>query len=233
MKGGCSLKISRQAIMSVLLLFSASIIGFTTPTGFSLGDKLFLAIGIPPWSNGQTGFHYSILITFVLLLIGFMEARRAFTGRQLLLLFLLLSLLTPPSVSLLKPAYFKMHHGLAAIEYNPQQSHFDLRTSADKQNMEISGTVALTNYGRNSIEFGIKIPANNLIFQERFSQDLTLTGTEDLKEPEVFLLHPGETRTFSSYTTIPVNSFNGQGSMSGPNLILFTADDVRTVGHNL
>jgi hypothetical protein len=126
-----------------------------------------------------------------------------------------------------------MHSGLAAVEYDLRNSHFNMRSTVDNKNLEIIGAIALTNYGKNPIEFGIKIPSDNLILRERFSQDLILTGVENSGEPGVFILHPGEARTFLSYTTIPANDYNGQGSMNGPNLILFTDNEIRMVGNNL
>lgn len=227
------MRITRQAVISVLIIFFAFIIGFTTQTGFSLGDKIFWGIGISPWSNGQTGFHYPIIIYFVLFIIGCMEVRRAISGRQLFVLLLLLLLLTPPVVSLIKPVYFRMHSGLATVEYDLRNSHFNMRSSVENMNIEIMGAIALTNYGKDPIEFGIKIPSDNYFIREWFSQDLILTGVENSREPGIFILHPGEARIFLSYTTIPANGYNGQGSMNGPNLILFTNNEIRMVGNNL
>jgi len=86
------LKITRQAMISVLLIFFAIFLGHTTETGFSIGDKILLGFGISPWSNGQTGFHYPIIIYFVLFIIGCLEARRVMSSRQLIVLLLLIYL---------------------------------------------------------------------------------------------------------------------------------------------
>jgi len=228
------LKITRRAIISVLLIFFVILLGHTTETGFSIGDKICLALGISPWSNGQTGFHYPIIIYFVLFIIGCLEARRVMSGRQLFALLLLIFLITPSVESLIKPFYFRMHSGLATVEYDFRNSHFNIKNSSDNKNLEIIGAIALTNYGNNPIEFGIKIPPDNFSGQEWFSQDLILTGVENSIEPELFRLYPGETRTILSYTTIPSkNGYNGQGSMNGPNLIMFNNNENRMVGNNL
>ncbi|KJR44697.1 hypothetical protein UF75_4917 [Desulfosporosinus sp. I2] len=226
------MKITRQAIISVLLIFFAIFLGQTTETGFSIGDKIFLGLGISPWSNGQTGFHYPIIIYFVLFIIGCIEARTVMSRRQLIVLLLVLFIITPSAVSQVKTVYFRMHSGLATVEYDLINSHFNMRSSVDNKNLEIIGAIALTNYGNNQIDFGIKIPSDSFILSEWFSQDLILTGVENSKEPGNFILHPGETRTFLSYTTIPSNGYNGQGTMNGPNLILFTDNEIRKVGNN-
>jgi len=234
-KGLYILKITRRAIISVLLIFFVILLGHTTETGFSIGDKICLALGISPWSNGQTGgFHYPIIIYFVLFIIGCLEARRVMSRRQLFILLLLIFIITPSVVSLIKPFYFRMHSGLATVEYDLRYSHFNIKSSADNKNLVIIGAIALTNYGNNQIEFGIKIPSDKFSGQQWFSQELILSGVENSIEPGFFILYPGETRTILSYTTIPSkNGYNGQGSMNGPNLILFNNNENRMVGNNL
>lgn len=233
-KGVMYIKITRRAKISVLLIFFVILLGYTTETGFSIGDKICLAFGISPWLNGQSGFHYLIIIYFTLFIIGCLEARRTMSRRQLFVLLLLIFIITPSIVSLIKPFYFRMHSGLATVEYDLKNSHFNIKNSVDNKNLEIIGAISLTNYGNSQIEFGIKVPPDNFGGQEWFSQDLILTGVENSIEPGLFILHPGETRTILSYTTIPLkNGYNGQGSMHGPNLILFNNNENRMVGINL
>jgi len=70
------LNLIQRGIISSGLILLAVVTGYTPPSGFSLVDKLFLMIGISPWSNGQTGFHNTIFVTFSLLIIGILEAKR-------------------------------------------------------------------------------------------------------------------------------------------------------------
>jgi len=228
------LKITRQAIISALLIFFAIFLGHTTETGFSIGDKILLGLGISPWSNGQTGFHYPIVIYFVLFIIGCIEARRVMSRRQLFVLLLLLFMVTPSVVSAVKPFYYGMQSGLAVVEYDSRNSHFNIRSSLDNKKLEIIGAISLTNYGNNPIEFGIKIPSDSFIAHEWFSEDLILTGVENSEDPETFILYPGQNQTILSYTTIPwKNGNNGTGTMNGPNLILFSNNENRKVGYSL
>lgn len=228
-----NLKISKQIIIGTGLIFLSGLIGHTTETGFCIGDRIFWALGVSPWSNGQTGFHYPFIITFSLLIIGCLEAKRVMLLRQLLVLLLLLSFITPSAVSSVKPFYYRMHNGLASVEYDLKNSNFNIRSSDDHKKMEILGAIALTNYGKDTINFGIKIPVENFYTQEYFSKDLLLSEVNNT-QPGNFTLDPGETRTILSYNTVSTNNdYNGQGSMSGPNLILFTDDEIRVVGRNL
>lgn len=156
------------------------------------------------------------------------------SSRQLIVLLLLLFTITPSVVSLVKPVYFRMQSGLAAVEYDPGNSHFNIRSSLDNKKLEIIGAISLTNYGNNPIEFGIKIPSDSFIADELFSEDLILTEAENSEDPETFILYPGQRRTILSYTTIPwKNGGNGTGTMNGPNLILFSQNENREVGYHL
>ncbi|AFQ44338.1 hypothetical protein [Desulfosporosinus meridiei] len=228
------MKVSKHAIISVILIFFTIFLGHTTETGFSIGDKILLGLGISPWSNGQTGFHYPVVIYFALFIIGCLEARRIMTIRQLLILLLLLFILTPSVVSFVKPYYYGIHRGLDSVEYDSRNSNFNIRGSNDKKKIEVLGAVVLTNYGKDTIKFGIKIPSDNFFPKELFPQDLILTEVENSEEPGNFILHSGETRTILSYNSITVkNGYYGQGGMQGPILILYTEDESRTVGNNL
>lgn len=228
------MKITRQAMISVLLIFFAIFLGHTTETGFSIGDKILLGFGISPWSNGQTGFHYPIIIYFVLFIIGCLEARRVMSSRQLIVLLLLVFMITPSVVSLVKPVYFRMQSGLATVEYDARNSSFNISFSLDNEKLETIGAISLTNYGNNPIEFGIKIPSDSFIAHEWFSEDLILTRVENSEDPGTFILYPGQRQTILSYTTIPwKNGNNGTGTMNGPNLILFSNNENREVGYNL
>lgn len=154
--------------------------------------------------------------------------------RQLLILLLLLFILTPSIVSFVKPYYYGMHSGLDSVEYDLRNSNFNISGSNDKKNMEILGAIVLTNYGKDTMKFGIKIPADNFLIEEWFSQDLILTEVDNSEEAGDFILHAGETRTILSYNSISLkNGYDRQGSMKGPNLILYTQDEIRRVGDNL
>jgi len=156
------------------------------------------------------------------------------SSRQLIVRLLLLLIITPSVVSLVKPVYFRMQSGLATVEYDSRNSHFNIRSSSDNKKLEIIGAISLTNYGNNPIEFGIKIPSDSFIAHEWFSEDLILTSVENSEDPGTFILYPGQRQTILSYTTIPwKNGNNGTGTMNGPNLILFSNNENRKVGYNL
>lgn len=227
------MRISKRGIISVILIILAFMIGTSTQSGFSFGDEMLWGLGISPWSNGQFGFHYPIIVTVILLITGGIIAKTEVPPRRIGVLILFLVVLSPMIVSILKPVYFKMHSELGAIEYEYKKSHFDIRSSADNKNLDITGFIVLTNYGKDSLEVGIKIPADGYVQQEWFSKDLILAGGDISEKSGVVTLPPGKRRTISTFSTIPSKKGTLEhGSMNGPNLILFTDDESRKVGNN-
>jgi hypothetical protein len=227
------LKLTKRVIISTCLILLAFVFSFSTLTGFSLGDKVFLIIGISPWTNGQTGFHNTILVTFTLMVIGILEAKREMTGRRLLALIVLCILFTPWVASMTRTLYYKTQTGLAAVEYDYANSHFYLRNSDDKKDIEVTGFIVLTNYGRNPVKVGIKIPSDNLTHHNWFTEDIVLKEADNAEE--IFYLSPGEKRSIWTFSSIPVQntSYQGHGSMNGPNLILYNDDETRNVGDHV
>lgn len=226
----------KHGIIGGLVIFIAALFGWTSETGFSFGDKIFLALGITPWTNGQTGMHLPFFIAFALFIIGCLEVRRAFNSVQTLLLLVILSLITPSVLSSIKPVYYMTQSGLNTIEYDTRNSNFQINSETENKNIDVLAAIKLSNYGRDTVQFGVKIPANQEL--DWLHKDLILKAETNSKEQQSFILNPGETKTFLSYTVLPTNNENNgeatiYGSMTGPNLILFNNNQSRLVGSNL
>jgi len=226
------LKDTKHGIIGGLVIFVAILIGMISKTGFSLGDKLFLALGITPWTNGQTGMHLPFFIAFTLFIIGCLEARRAFNSVQTLLLLVILFLIAPLVLTSIKQVYYKTQSGLNTIEYETRNSHLQINSEKDNKNINILASITLSNYGKNTVQFGIKIPPDRELL-DWLHKDLILKAETNSTGQENFVLHPGETKTFLSYTVLPTNIGNGEATLIGPNLILFKDKESRLVGTNL
>ena len=58
-------------LVAVLLIALGLVLGVTwTPTKYCIGDEIFTALGISPWSNGMTGTHYPAILGSFILLAG-------------------------------------------------------------------------------------------------------------------------------------------------------------------
>ena len=59
-------------ICSVGLAVFAILFGFTwSKRGFCLGDSILMGFGLPAWSNGTQGTHYSAILALIMLLVAF------------------------------------------------------------------------------------------------------------------------------------------------------------------
>lgn len=58
-------------IIAVLLIVLGLILGGTWNSAkYCIGDKIFIALGISPWSNGSSGTHYPAIIGSFVILAG-------------------------------------------------------------------------------------------------------------------------------------------------------------------
>ena len=58
-------------IVAVLLIISGIALGTTwNSSKFCIGDHIFIALGLPAWSNGTSGTHYPAVIGIFTVLIG-------------------------------------------------------------------------------------------------------------------------------------------------------------------
>ena len=58
-------------ISAVLLIALGLVLGVTWNSArYCMGDELFVALGISPWSNGSSGTHYPAVIGSFVILVG-------------------------------------------------------------------------------------------------------------------------------------------------------------------
>lgn len=58
-------------IIAVLLIIWGLILGVTWNSAkYCIGDEIFIALGISPWSNGSSGTHYPAVIGSFVILVG-------------------------------------------------------------------------------------------------------------------------------------------------------------------
>lgn len=70
-------RVSAIRICAIGLAVFAILFGFTwSKRGFCLGDSILMGLGLPAWSNGTQGTHYSATLALILLLLAFV----LFTG---------------------------------------------------------------------------------------------------------------------------------------------------------
>ena len=61
----------RDKIKSIYLKDIILVLGVTWNSArYCIGDELFIALGISPWSNGSSGTHYPAVIGIFVILVG-------------------------------------------------------------------------------------------------------------------------------------------------------------------
>ena len=67
----CKSKKLTNRIISVLLIVLGLILGVSWNSAkYCIGDEIFIALGISPWSNGSSGIHYPAVIGSFVILAG-------------------------------------------------------------------------------------------------------------------------------------------------------------------
>ncbi len=213
----------------ILLLVTAVILGYSTESGFSLGDRVFKAVSLPTWSHGYTGTHYAAI--FSIILFGIAAVDKAFSSRKLALIILLCLVFIPPIALQGKAFYFGIHRGLQAVEYNVRDSHFEIASSTDG-NVQVTGTVVLTNHGKTPISFGIKLPIRGYLQNEQ-PTELSLTGPDGLEKTGIFRIEPQQTKTIViNTTTLGNGAIFGHETLNGPELLIYNESEKLVVGFN-
>lgn len=219
-------------IFGIGIICLGLLLGTTTESGFHLGNSIFQFFGIPSWSNGQIGLFYPSILALILIVFGLGITLRRFGLKKLIIVIFLGHLLASPLVDWGRGIYLKGAGGLDAIEYNRQASKFDISAKRPNDMIQIKGTVTLTNYSSEQVQFGLKLrPKDYEKNRDRgwFLQDIALyeqdtEGPAGFKaEPEgLFVLGPGETRRLEVCSSIPnYNRFSSMtGMLSGPDLVL-------------
>ena len=65
-----SKKLTNRIIAVILIVLGLILGGTWNSAKYCIGDKIFIASGISPWSNGSSGTHYPAIIGSFIILVG-------------------------------------------------------------------------------------------------------------------------------------------------------------------
>lgn len=65
-----SKKLTNRIIAVILIVLGLILGGTWNSAKYCIGDKIFIALGISPWSNGSSGTHYPAIIGSFIILVG-------------------------------------------------------------------------------------------------------------------------------------------------------------------
>ena len=163
-----------------------------------LGDLVLERIGIQAWSNGDTGFHLTVLYFGLVALISYISLKvfaqaLKMKGITIFIIFIVLvtsfSYITSATAQYLK----SQSDGLYAIALvrndEANRAHYETR---DFKVTDFEIDLTLKNYGKNEVTFFIEFEP--FIFDEEPVQNLKIVNKDGSKAE--FILEPGKTHRF-------------------------------------
>ncbi len=149
-------------IASFLMIIILAILFVDNRHDFVLGDFILTKMGISVWSDGDSGLHYTGVITAILMLLGvagiiyFKEDVHLNFGKFVVIFFI-------AGVIMYQPAYDSVYgfvrsnlNGLKTIEYIRDGSQINFKSNGEI--ISVDGKIILKNYSSDKKEFYIKIP---------------------------------------------------------------------------
>ncbi len=159
----------------------------------ALGDIILQYIGLASWSNGQSGTHftvvYSLLIIFAFLLLIRRQKNYEYSTKFVLLV-MIISLTTFTFIVNTSAEFMKGNkEGVFVIGYNSRESMMDFSTTSSGL-VDFNAVIDLTNYSDEDIYFSLDI-------SREYSDNGTYFDILDMDEKQVVLhLEPKETKQF-------------------------------------
>ncbi|MFC4809625.1 hypothetical protein [Paenibacillus sp. GCM10023250] len=141
-----------------VLFFALIVIGLLlvsqTHLGYSFGDSIFRALGIPPWTRAdyESGLHLAVVTGLVFIIAGYIGAVRFYQSRYAkirsrIILGCIAFVLLFPSVTEKAMMLLNYHSvSVSSVAYSKKNSQCSFRSEDAK--MKANCTVTLINYGK-------------------------------------------------------------------------------------
>lgn len=128
--------------------------------GVVFGDHLFRLVGLPPWSNHDQGFHYSVILSMILifisgnLVIKHFRTRYNKVARKVVIACIIFFIMFPAMTKGTMMLVHYNHSGLAVLDYSKKDYRCSHTTHDDVVSYHC--TIKLFNYGNQSETVQIK-----------------------------------------------------------------------------
>jgi hypothetical protein len=217
-------------ILFLLLIIFALLFSFEPPNSVALGDNILKNIGLKAWSNGTQGYHYTVIYSFVLFIIGYKGATHflkdiypRFT-KKLLVAFVILAILFPSIYSTINKTIKTFSNGINAIGYNRGKSNCNFKTDSHGD-VVLSANLEFINYSNKEVKFYIKLVPHKPFLDNVISKEPITATNFNSNSPKEFTVYPKSTQNFQvSFKTVLKNGLSFQGNMGDLNIIIFTKD---------
>ncbi|WP_449355537.1 hypothetical protein ACUL41_06250 [Virgibacillus natechei] len=149
-------------------------------------DRLLALIGVTAWSNGNSGLHFTGIISLILLIIGLFFLAKRYSGKMIFVFFLVMILIpTNLFANVYQSSFAK---GIYALEFQQDGSNcaYDTNNSGI---VEGDCKIAIVNHSSDPVTFRVSID------QKYDHNRLNVTEIIDLKDHQL-KLDANEHRTF-------------------------------------
>ena len=217
-------KASLIPLISFVFILLASVFGVTQENDFVIGDFVLSKFGLPIWSHGLEGLHYSALISILFGIIGLIGFASFFKEVSLRLkVLILITLIFGHSIFFQSYTIVKGYsNGLETIDFYRNQSYCNFRSTDDNKFIKIDSKIVLTNYSKNRKYFYIRLLLNR--DRDQLMQDKSLIAIDDqTNNPKVFSLNPKTKTTINAVFMARQNKgiSSASGSFSDMDVIIF------------
>ena len=183
-------------------------------------DRLLGLIGVSAWSNGNTGFHFTGIISIILLIIGLVFLAKRYSGKMIFVFFLAMILIPTNLFANVYQSTFA--NGIYALEFQQDGSNCEYDTN-NSGIVEGSCKISIVNHSSNPITFRASID------QKYDHNRFNVTDLINLKDRQL-KLDAKEHRTFDvnfrhSLQSSKYQSIGGQLDIF--NLIIADDDNTR------
>lgn len=148
----------------VFLICFSIIFSVENVNGFILGDYIFSKIGIPAWSNGYDGLHYTIFVTILLFILGMLGLGRVkkelnITTLSLIVTFFIIFQFYQPIFNFTYDKVKGLSGGLSSIEHIRKDSR--LKIIEEDGLINIEGRFKFHNHSDKEQKFFVKVVESN------------------------------------------------------------------------
>ena len=119
-----------------------------------VGDRMVGFIGVPAWSNGNSGLHYTGIVSIILLIIGLTLLAKRYSGKMIFIFFLALMIL--PSDLFANVYQSNFAKGIYALEYYQDESNCQYDTN-DLGILVGKCTLFFVNHSKQSSTFHVSV----------------------------------------------------------------------------
>ncbi|EGD49323.1 hypothetical protein Cpap_3755 [Ruminiclostridium papyrosolvens DSM 2782] len=211
------------AIASFFMVILLVILFSNNKHNLILGDFILTKMGISVWSDGNSGLHYTGVITLTLILLGvagiicFNEDVHRNFGKFVVLFFIVGSIIYQPTYDIAYGFVKSKLSGLQTIEYIRDGSQINYTNNGGI--ISLNGKIKLKNYSNDKKEFYIKIP----ILEDYLSKNAKIiTVSNTLKEPVKFVVFPNRQVNLDiNFSILDRESEWQSGNLNPPSIIIY------------